>query len=232
MTYDFNSSTLTNWGVSKLADVPPGSYGGMLPHLLFNGLPSAFSGTSSYALLPFYTPTAAKEILKGNKVSEMYDFERPSIEQRPIIGIHTQEGVKKVFEDRDNWRVMYQHAVRICTDGHDFMLGWDEEKRHNERSKILHSVFFEDNFEANVKDFFTTNVHNLIKKSSLKYSGSKRSVDIVRDVTNVTPILWLAQKFAIPLKTLEQPHGLITIPQAFDAYLVLFIFQSFNVSKA
>lgn len=232
LTHDFNSSTLTNWGVSKLADLPSGSYGGMLPHLLFNGLPSAFTGTSPYALLPFYTPTAAKEILKGNKVSEMYDFDKPLAEQRPIIGIHTQDGVKKIFEDRDNFRVMYQSAVRVCTDGHDFMLGWDEEKRHNERSKILHSVFFEDNFEANVKEFFTTNVRDLIKKSSLKYSGSRRSVDIVRDVANVTPILWLAEKFAIPLKTLEQPHGLITVPQAFDAYLVLFMYQSFNIIPA
>jgi hypothetical protein len=40
LTYDFNSSTLTNWGVSKLAaSVTPGSYGGVLPNLLFTGLP-------------------------------------------------------------------------------------------------------------------------------------------------------------------------------------------------
>ena len=222
------SNTLTNWGVSKIRDVPPGAYGSMLPKLLFNGLPGGFTGTSTYALLPFYTPQAARGILKQNKVIDQYDIERPASD-RQIIGVHTQEGCKKVFEDRENFRVMYQAAIRNCTDGHDFMIGWDEEKRHNARSKILHSVFFEDGFEANVSKFFSTNVARLIKGSSLKYPKTRRSVDIVRDVTNVTPILWLAERFAIPLKTQERPHGLLSVPELFDVYLVLFMYQSFNI---
>ena len=124
---------------------------------------------------------------------------------------------------------MYQAAIRNCTDGHDFMIGWDEATRHNERSKILHSVFFEDNFEPKVSKFFSTNVARLIKQSSLQYPGSKRSLDVVRDVTNVTPILWLAGRFAIPLKTQEHPHGLFSVPELFLTYLVLFMYQSFNI---
>lgn len=46
----------------------------MLPHLLFIGLPTAFSGTSPYVLLPFYTPKAVAGILKGNKVIDQYDL--------------------------------------------------------------------------------------------------------------------------------------------------------------
>ena len=103
------------------------------------------------------------------------------------------------------------------------MLGWDEQKRHDERSKILHKAFYEDDFESKVTKFFRETVPRLIKESSLKYQGSRRSIDIVRDVTNVAPIMWLAQKFAIPLKTWEQPRGLLTIPETFDALLVLFM---------
>lgn len=228
LSYDFNSTTLTNWGVSKLHDLPPGAYGGMLPRLLFSGLPAAFTGTSAYALLPFYTPKAAAEILRGNKAIHLYDLERPQSD-RALVAVHTQEGCKKVFEDRDNFRVMYQAAIRNCTNGHDFMIGWDEAKRHDDRSNILHKVFFEDGFEANVTRFFRTNVARLIKESSLKYPGSKRSIDIVRDVTNVTPILWLAERFAIPLKSEENPHGLMSVPELFDIYLVLFMYQSFNI---
>lgn len=228
LSYDFNSTTLTNWGVSKLRALPPGAYGGMLPHLLFSGLPGGFTGTSTYALLPFYTPQAVREILKGNKVAAQYDFERPP-SGREIVGIHTQEGCKKAFEDRENFRVMYQAAIMNCTGGHEFMIGWDDAKRHDARSKILHQVFFEDGFEANVTKFFRSNVSRLIKESSLKYSGTKRSIDIVRDVTNVTPILWLAERFAIPLKTQKNPHGLLAVPQLFQLYLVLFMYQSFNI---
>lgn len=231
LSYDLNSSTLTNWGVSKLGELPMGSYGGMLPKLLFQGLPGGWTGTSSWALLPFYTPTAAKEILKGNKVLELYDTKRPA-SNNDIVSIQTQAGCKKAFEDRETFRVMYQAAIRKCTDGHDFMIGWDEQKKHDERSAILHKVFFEEGFESHVTKFFRENVVKLIKKSTLSYRGNRRSIDIVRDVCNVTPLLWLSERFAIPLKTLETPRGLVTVPQLFDIYLVLFIYQSFNILPA
>ncbi|KAK5070298.1 hypothetical protein LTR64_002138 [Lithohypha guttulata] len=230
LTYDMNSSTLTNWGVSKIAgSVAGGSYAGMLPTLLFGALPGEFTGTSSYALLPFYTPKAVREILEGNGVVQKYDLQRPPTNVTKIVGIHTQEGCKRVFEDRDNFRVMYQAAIRNCTDGHDFMIGWDQQRRHDERSNLLHHIFFEPNFEANVSQFFRTHVRQLIEKNSLQYADKRNSIDIVRDVTNVTPILWLAERFAIPLKTAEHPMGLITRAELFDLYLVLFMYQSFNI---
>ena len=232
LSYDFNSTTLTNWGFAKLGSLPPGAYGGMLPALLFNGLPGAWTGTSPYVLLPFYTPEAAKSILKQNKVIDKYDLARPP-SGMDVIGIHTQEGCKKVFEDRENFVTMYQNAIRKCTDGHDFMIGWDDAARHDPRSHILHKVFFEEDFEANVTKFFRTNVAKQIKEHSLKYTrGTRRSIDIIRDVTNVVPILWLAERFAIPIKTKEQPHGLLSIPEAFMAFLVLFMYQSFNIIPA
>jgi hypothetical protein len=230
LTYDFNSSTLTNWGVSKLASsVAPGSYGGVLPTLLFEGLPGEFTGTSTYALLPFYTPTAVRGILEHNGVLQQYDLQRTPSNATKIIGIHTQEGCKKIFEDRDNFRVMYQAAIRNCTDGHDFMIGWDQQRKHDERSHILHKVFFEEGFESHVSLFFRKTVRELIQKSSLSYTDGRRSIDIIRDVTNVTPILWLADRFAIPLKTAQHPRGLITRAELFDLYLVLFMYQSFNI---
>lgn len=231
LSYDFNPTTLTNWGWAKLGSTVPGAYGGVLPSLLFNGLPGSWTGTSSYALLPFYTPTAAKEILKGNKVIEKYDLERPP-NALDVIGIHTHAACKAAFEDRETFPVFYQKGIRLCTDGHDCMLGWDDAKRHDPRSLMLHKAFFEEGFEANVTTFWRTNVARLIKESSLKYSGTRRSLDVVRDITNVVPILWLAERFALPLKTAKTPHGLLTINEAFTAYLVLFMFQSFNIIPA
>ena len=231
LSYDFNSNTLTQWGASLLAEGAPGSYGGMLPRLLFNGLPTSFTGTSPYVLLPFYTPEAAKGILKGNNVLGKYDLKRPASEME-VISIQTQEGCKAALADRDNFRVMYQPAIRNCTNGHDFMIGWDDEKKHDERSNILHKIFFEEGFEKNVTQFFSTNVKKLIEKNSLSFTKGRKSVDIVRDVTNIAPILWLAERFAIPLKTEERPRGLLSIYETFGAYLVMFMYQGFNIVPA
>jgi len=230
LTYDMNSSTLTNWGFAKLGSaVAKGAYGGVFPTLLFAGLPGEFTGTSSYALLPFYTPEAAREIFSGNGVLEQYDLQRPATNATKIVGIHTQAGCKKIFDDRDNFVVMYQAAIRNCTAGHDFMIGWDQRKRHDERSSILHKVFFEEGFESKLSQFFRQKVRALIEDSSLSYPDSRRSIDIVRDVTNVTPILWLAERLAIPLKTQEYSRGLLTRAELFELFLVLFMYQSFNI---
>lgn len=228
LTYDFNSTTLTNWGVNKLSDFAGGAYGGMLPKLLFEALPGEFTGTSPYALLPFYTPEAVKGILKGNKVIEKYDLKRPPSDA-VIVGIHTQEGCKKAFADRDNFRTIYDPMIRSINDGTGFIVGWDDKKQHDERTAILHKVFYEENFDKNITSFFREHVVKAIKSSSLKYPDSRRSIDIVRDVTNVVPVQYLAHRFAIPLKTHEHPRGLISLSQLFAITMVTFQYQSFNI---
>jgi cytochrome P450 len=229
LTYDFNSSTLTNWGFAKLLSAPsPANYGGVVSNLLFDGLPGAWTGTSSYALFPFYTPKVIKEILTKNGVAKDYDFARPA-SGMGVVGIHTQAAAKKVLEDRETFAVLYQKAIVQSTDGHDFMIGWDQAAKHDARSQTLHKAFFEDNFEDHVSKFFSENIADLIKKNSLKYADSRRAIDIVRDVTNVVPILWLAQKLAIPLKTETYPHGVISVPEIFEALLAIYAFQNFNI---
>jgi len=231
LSYDFNSNTLSNWGAALLQEHPMGSYGGILYKLLLNGLPDDFTGTSSYALLPFYTPEAVKGILKGNKVLEKYDLARPPSGMN-IISIQTQEGCKRVLEDHDNFRVMYQTTIRNCTNGQDFLIGWDDTKRHNERSNILHKVFYEEAFDKNVSEFFCTNVKKLINKNSLSFTKGRKSIDIVRDVANITPILWLADRFAIPIKTQEQPYGLMSVSEVLHTYLSVYLYQNFNIIPA
>jgi Cytochrome P450 len=227
LSYDFNSNTLTNWGSALFSGPAPGAYGGTLPKLILNGLPGDFTGTSPYALLPFYTPEAVKGILTDNKVVDKYDLVRPA-SGMDIISIQTQEGCKKVLEDRENFHVMYQAAIRKCT-GHDFMMGWDDAKRHDERSTILHKAIFEEGFEKNVSDFFSANVKKLIEQNSLSFTKGRNSIDIVRDVANITPILWLADRFAIPLKTQEQPFGLMSIFEVFHAYRSVYSYENFNL---
>lgn len=124
-----------------------------------------------------------------------------------VAAVHTHEACKAVFQDRANFQPK-------------FLM---------QKTDVLSKIFYEENFEANIAKFFRESTARLIKSSSLRYAGSKRSLDVVRDITNVTPIMWLAQRFAIPLKTTSSPKGLLTLPQLFDMFVVLFIYQNFNV---
>lgn len=124
-----------------------------------------------------------------------------------VAAVQTQQACQAVFQDRTNFRPMFL----------------------TQKTDVLNKVFYEEGFEANITKFFRESTARLIKTSSLRYAGTKRSLDVVRDITNVTPILWLAQRFAIPLKTVASPKGLVTLPQLFDMFIVLFIYQNFNV---
>ena len=206
LNYDFNSSTLTDWGMSKLGDIPGGAYGGMLPRLLFTGLPFSFTRISSYALLPFYTPKAVKDILQNNKVVDHYDLQCPPQSVYPAV-VHTEQGCRSVLSDRDNFR-----------------------NQHADPSPL--QDIFEDHFENHVFQYFSTHAAEQIKQCSLLYAGPRRAIDIVRNVANVVPITWVAEGYALPLKSVRTPGGVWNVPELFDMFTVIAAHQNFNIVPA
>ncbi|KAF2663783.1 heme peroxidase [Microthyrium microscopicum] len=240
LSYDFNANTLTHWGSSTLAEGAPGSYGGMLPRLIFGGLPGEFTGTSPYALLPFYTPEAAKDILKGNNVLGQYDLVRP-LPGMEILSVQTHEGCKTALADIDGFREfskpILQHTATngksngVTNGNSNGVTNGVNGASHTpeERSPALQKAFFEEGFEKNVSEFFSSHTTRLIEKNSLHFVKGRKSFDVVRDVTNIVPILWLADRFAIPLKTAEHPKGLLSIYETFNAFLVLHLYKHFNI---
>lgn len=70
-----------------------------------------------------------------------------------------------------------------------------------------------------------------IKEKSVQlFKGEKvRHLDMCRDVANVVPILYVAERWALPLKTKETPHGLFTVHELHLMLVVLFVFTSFDI---
>lgn len=68
LTFDFNASTLTNWGAQQLTTAAGGSYGGLFPLLLERNLPNQFGRFNAWALMPFHTPAAKLNYLTKNGV--------------------------------------------------------------------------------------------------------------------------------------------------------------------
>ncbi|KAF3937809.1 hypothetical protein ABW19_dt0206209 [Dactylella cylindrospora] len=231
LSYDFNSNTLTNYGASLLSERAGGAYGGILPVLLMNGLPTEFNGTSSYAILPFYTPEAVQGILKGNKALDKYTTTRPA-DAMGAISVQSHAAVKQVLSDRESFKIVYPPAIGTSKGGHDFLNGWDDVSPHDTAANNIHKALIEEDFEKNVSTFFAANVKALIEKNALPLRKGKKSIDIVRDVTNVAPVLWVSDRFAIPLKTPEQNRGLLTTFETFSSFLAVFLYQNLNLVPA
>jgi cytochrome P450 len=230
LSHDLNTSTLTHWGVSQLAPVP-GAYGGFLGHILFRGLPNSWGhGLSTYCLLPFYTPKAVREILKKNKVLDKYETDRPESAVK-LHGLHSYQACKDAFLDRDTFRTIYDDNLQYLTAKAGFMIGWDDHSRHDDPASYMREAFFEPCFEANVRDFFRDWTRKMIDENSLGYDHpqGKKQLNVVRDVFNRVPIYWIADKYAIPLKTKATPLGLISPFELHAMLVALFIFSSFDV---
>ncbi|EPS37986.1 hypothetical protein H072_8300 [Dactylellina haptotyla CBS 200.50] len=228
LSYDFNANTLTNWGAAALSERAPGAYGGILPVLLLHGLPGEFNGTSPYALLPFYTPEAAQGILKGNKALDKYVTARPPT-GKGLVSVHSEAAVKQVLTDTDAFKLAYPAEIPSSKNGHDFLNGWNDIKRHDSMTSPIHKSMVEENFEKNVSLWFSSKIKELIQQNTLSFKKGKKSIDIVRDVTNVAPIFWVSDRFAVPLKTEKQPRGVLTPFETFGSCLGIFLYQNFNV---
>lgn len=92
-----------------------------------------------------------------------------------------------------------------------FLIGFDEPSLHDPPRMILAKVFYPPGSAEATTKFFTTRIESLLEKKSLAYSNSKvRQIDIVRDVCNIVPIEWIADRFGLPIKTIKNPHGLVS----------------------
>ncbi|CAO1625574.1 unnamed protein product [Parajaminaea phylloscopi] len=228
LTVDLNSSTLTNWGMAQIEPVP-GAYGGFFPHLLYRGLPRSWGRYSTYTLLPFYTPKAVGGILRKNRKQALYEFERPE-DVSKLHGVHSYAACKQVFADRDLYRNIYHYNLDLLTDRAGFMIGFDDKSTHDRMSGFMHEAFFEPNFESNVREWYAKATKAHIAKAVLSFSNSKRrQLNVTRDVFNTVPVIWLADRYAIPLKTEATPHGLFTVFQLQAMLTGLFIYSSFDV---
>ncbi|KAE8227785.1 hypothetical protein CF326_g7306 [Tilletia indica] len=202
-----------------------GAYGGMLSTLLFRALPGAWSFNSTYCLFPFYTPPAIRQILRDNKVEELYDTDRPASDMA-VHGIYSFEACKNIFLDRENFHVLYGHNILEVTNGSGFMIMYDDHKRHDPLHDVIFEPFFTRYFEDDVMKYFSSHTRSQIEKCAI-HCGKRTHIDVVRDIANVVPITWLAQKYGIPLKTQETPHGILSTAELLMTLIPLFIYTSF-----
>ncbi|KAF2762562.1 linoleate diol synthase [Pseudovirgaria hyperparasitica] len=221
LSHNFNSTSLTNWGFSKLKERQPGSGGFFLPGLMLRALPSELDGTSLYGLMPFYTPTAAMKIFEGRNELSRYSIERPLSDRLPII-LRKHQSCNAIFQDSERY-VIWNWPARRHTGATSAAT-----EKHIVRDQVLNRAFFEQGFEIKVLSFVRFHVRRYIQERSHKFNGGKRSIDIVNDVTNRVPIDWIAQKLAVPIKADKSAVGLHTQDELREMLLGMFAHQTLN----
>lgn len=169
MTTDFTPQNLTAWGYNDCQfDVNDGSYGGMLTKLLFRTLPDCYPAGSVYAHFPFLVPKRMrKEFLSRDAaLLDQYTWDRPVLPTSLL--------------ELPRPPPAYEARVRALTG-----------RPATAFTGLEQVLFTPDALEAHRLSFLRFTDAQL-HHQSLSIGGSKRYVDIVRDVVNMVPIFWIA----------------------------------------
>ncbi|KAJ7621147.1 heme peroxidase [Roridomyces roridus] len=192
LTVEFTPYNLTAWGYKDCQfDPKDGSYGGMLTKLLFRTLPEYYPARSAYAHFPFLDPVYMRDQMRENKpqLVDEYVWTRPPVMEQAetVVVVKTVEGVRQVLRDQEAFPSGYAERIKTVTG----------------RKDVQHNLEFLGETERWAAHF-GAETERLIAKRSLDHIGKEgtvKYVDIVRDVINVLPVLWISQHIAgLPLK--------------------------------
>ncbi|KAK4699084.1 hypothetical protein P7C70_g7182, partial [Phenoliferia sp. Uapishka_3] len=246
------AASLTNWGFEDVSpDYKAGAFGGVVGKLLMRALPTSYKFNSIYALFPFSTPKTTKEILIKLGIAYKYDFSRPG-EAAAIVPATTYQAVNNILSennllpntvtkflffkyyaaDHKMFGVIYGPSIKqIVGNNYGFFIDSDNVKEHARDRDVMDKALFPTGWEVPLKKFFAETTRNLTKSKSWSYDGGKTmNLDVVRDVTTIAVVDWVANQFGFPLKTKDNPRGLMT-PQELHGMLATFfayVFQNFD----
>ncbi|GJJ13725.1 hypothetical protein Clacol_007981 [Clathrus columnatus] len=240
-TTDYTPANLTAWGFQDCArDVNNGAFGAALPKLLFRHLPRHYPADSVYALFPFFTPETTRGNLTKLRIVDKYTFNRPAPQPIPKI-VDTISGIRYVFNGNNKYKVTYGTDMKLLTNQYGFFLVFDDQKtirilkvappgmrltvpKTFTRYSPTHTV-------NNHVSWYKQKINDLIKEHSYKIDGvSGTRVEIVGNVINVAAVHWACDYLmGIPLKTKDNPHGILTEQEVYDALALLFTCVFINV---
>ncbi|KAE8228900.1 hypothetical protein CF326_g6150 [Tilletia indica] len=79
-----------------------------------------------------------------------------------------------------------------------------------------------------VMKYLTSHTGSQIQKCAI-HGGKRRHINDIRDIANVVPITWLAQKYGIPLKIQETPHEILSACELLMVLIPLFMYTLVSI---
>ncbi|KAI0658449.1 heme peroxidase [Cubamyces menziesii] len=226
-TTDYTPGNLTAWGFQDCARDPNnGAFGAAVPRLLFRGLPRHYPANSAYALFPFMTPQVTEKNLKNLGILQSYDLKRPVA--RPVSQVlQGPQDVLQVLSDSQKFKT-FDNGVFAQTASNVSVLANISAQR---KLTITQALFPSQDAFGQHKAWFGATIRQLIKDNSYKPGGVAGSrLDIVGNVINLTPVYWVSQfLLGIPLKTQQNPKGILTPQEVNDMLQLVFAAMYLNV---
>ena len=230
-TIDYHPRALTNWGYKEVDYDLNVNHGCVFYKLFLRAFPNHFKADSVYAHYPMVIPSENAKILKNLKRDHLFNFDRPEyIPER--INITSYGAAKYILENQNRYRVTWGEGLTAVLGelGGKFMLAGDE-KLHAQQRKCMAVQLYRPDWKPDVKAFYATMSEKLLAQKSHSVGGLTQ-VDIVRDVGNVAHVHFASRVFALPLKSVENPKGVLTEGELYAALAAIFAAIFFDLDPA
>ncbi|KAJ0163325.1 Linoleate 10R-lipoxygenase [Colletotrichum tanaceti] len=230
-TTDYNPRHLTQWGYKEVDYDLDVNHGCVFYKLFLRAFPHHFKGNSVYAHYPMVIPSENRQILTDLGRVDQFDFSRPKF--TPLrTDIESFGAVKYVLENQDRYKVTWDEGLTFLMGegGGRFMLSGDSDFHAGQR-KCMESLLYQDGWEAHVKRFYAETTARLLGDKSYRLAGQTH-VDMVRDVGNLAHVHFASRVFNLPLKTRQNPRGLIAEHEMYEMLAAIFACIFFDVDPA
>jgi linoleate 8R-lipoxygenase / 9,12-octadecadienoate 8-hydroperoxide 8R-isomerase len=236
-TVDYTPKSLTNWGFSLVNYDLNTDAGCVFYKLILRALPQNFRQDSVYAHYPLVIPSENHSILTELGQAGDYSFDKPTRIASPIF-ISSYAACKSILENQTDFKVMWGEVIEFLLrddttgppNGTDFMLAGDGPRNKHSRN-LLEQALYPECWRQEVKSFYEHTTLKLLHRNAYKVAGQNQ-VDIVRDVSNLVQVRFVAAVFSLPLKTAENPRGMFSETELYLVMAVVFSCIFFDVDPA
>ncbi|GAA6058664.1 hypothetical protein JCM10212_004075 [Sporobolomyces blumeae] len=221
-TTDFTPANLTSFLYEDLQfDTDGGAFGGVIGKLLMRTFPSHYTYNSTYALFPFSTPATTQQILKNLKLTDQYDSRRPVSPPEWVV-IDRRASAEQILDDKmDDFSPVYGAPLDVLRTEQPSFLSLLGSFRTKPKSKssaqdVIDAAFFPPQFTNLVVAAVAPKVREALETASWSTGSGKKRVEIIEQVIVPVCMGWIADQVGFPLKTKENPRGLLTPHELYD----------------
>lgn len=184
--------------------------------------PKAYTYNSVYALFPFTTPAVNKQILTELGIAHKYNFTPPA-ESTSWVEVKSYKEAERVYTDSESFSNVYGPALAEMTRKNEsgllsYLSLSTSPKSSESFSKVIDDTFYSGQWSTAIYPDLAKLVKKHLDAAAWGPSKTARhTVDIVADV--IVPVVteFIVDEFGIPVKTKENPLGLFTSKQLYEA---------------
>lgn len=188
-TLDYTAATLTNWGITEVAQDYKTLGGSMMYKLIQRALPGWFPYNSLHVMQPFFTKKTNKLIAEEIGTIAQYTEKDPGKPPVPTVLVNHSK-VRQVLLDQANFAVPWLPALNDLfpkkKNYQDFMLGGDMPANTQQRNLVGDLMYGPPGFKELLSSFVVQSAEGYLKAERFKVGGNKindpsEQIDIIRE---------------------------------------------------